>query len=167
MTRGVSPFTLHSLFSLFITLSTIRSDKGKIHSLTMPPRRSTRRRAKATSKKSTRISKRQAVQSTEEEINEEIDVEEVKIKQEEINEIDNVVDDLERSPDQLKGVNDDILDDKSLVVAFTKPEMDGVLEENLNFNGNDAIMFVLFCCVSVFGLVLENYIIVCILSLDV
>ncbi|KAG6746383.1 hypothetical protein POTOM_050923 [Populus tomentosa] len=107
----------------------------------MPPRRSTRRRAKATSKKSTRISKRQAVQSTEEEINEEIAVEEVKIKQEEINENDNVVDDLERSPDQLKGVNDDILDDKSWVVAFTKPEMDGVLEENLNFNDNDAIMF--------------------------
>jgi hypothetical protein len=122
----------------------------------MPPRRSTRRRAKATSKKSTRISKRQAVQSTEEEINEEIDVEEVKIKQEEINENDNVVDDLGRSPEQLKGVNDDTLDDKSWVVAFTKREMDGVLEENLNFNGNegnegnDAVMFVLFCCVSVF-----------------
>lgn len=136
----------------------------------MPPRRSTRRRAKATSKKSTRISKRQAVQSTEEEINEEIDVEEVKIRQEEINENDNVVDDLGRSPEQLKGVNDDTLDDKSWVVAFTKREMDGVLEENLNFNGNegnDAIMFVLFCCVSVFGLVLENYIIDCMLSLDV
>lgn len=139
----------------------------------MPPRRSTRRRAKATSKKSTRISKRQAVQSTEEEINEEIDVEEVKIKQEEINENDNVVDDLGRSPEQLKGVNDDTLDDKSWVVAFTKREMDGVLEENLNFNGNegnegnDAVMFVLFCCVSVFGLVLENYIIDCMLSLDV
>jgi hypothetical protein len=122
----------------------------------MPPRRSTRRRAKATSKKSTRISKRQAVQSTEEEINEEFDVEEVKIKQEEINENDNVVDDLGRSPEQLKGVNDDTLDDKSWVVAFTKREMDGVLEENLNFNGNegnegnDAVMFVLFCCVSVF-----------------
>jgi hypothetical protein len=119
----------------------------------LPPRRSTRRRAKATSKKSTRISKRQAVQSTEEEINEEIDVEEVKIKQEEINENDNVVDDLGRSPEQLKGVNDDTLDDKSWVVAFTKREMDGVLEENLNFNGNegnDAVMFVLFCCVSVF-----------------
>jgi hypothetical protein len=141
--------------------------------LTLPPRRSTRRRAKATSKKSTRISKRQAVQSTEEEINEEIDVEEVKIKQEEINENDNVVDDLGRSPEQLKGVNDDTLDDKSWVVAFTKREMDGVLEENLNFNGNegnegnDAVMFVLFCCVSVFGLVLENYIIDCMLSLDV
>lgn len=119
----------------------------------MPPRRSTRRRAKATSKKSTRISKRQAVQSTEEEINEEFDVEEVKIKQEEINENDNVVDDLGRSPEQLKGVNDDTLDDKSWVVAFTKREMDGVLEENLNFignEGNDAVMFVLFCCVSVF-----------------
>lgn len=119
----------------------------------MPPRRSTRRRAKATSKKSTRISKRQAVQSTEEEINEEIDVEEVKIKQEEINENDNVVDDLGRSPEQLKEVNDDTLDGKSCVVPFMKREMDGVLEENLNFNGNegnDAIMFVLFCCVSVF-----------------
>ncbi|XP_061953973.1 uncharacterized protein LOC133676326 isoform X2 [Populus nigra] len=100
----------------------------------MPPRRSTRR-AKATSKKSTRISKRQAVQSTEEEINEEIDVEEVKIRQEEINENDNVVDDLGRSPEQLKEVNDDTLDDKSCVVAFMKREMDGVLEENLNFNG--------------------------------
>jgi len=83
-------------------------------------------------------------------------VEEVKIKQEEINENDNVVDDLGRSPEQLKGVNDDTLDDKSWVVAFTKREMDGVLEENLNFNGNegnegnDAVMFVLFCCVSVF-----------------
>lgn len=136
----------------------------------MPPRRSTRRRAKATSKKSTRISKRQAVQSTEEEINEEIDVEEVKIKQEEINENDNVVDDSGRSPEQLKEVNDDTLDDKSCVVAFMKREMDGVLEENLNFignEGNDAVMFVLFCCVSVFGLVLENYIIDCMLSLDV
>jgi hypothetical protein len=135
----------------------------------MPPRRSTRRRAKATSKKSTRISKRQAVQSTEEEINEEFDVEEVKIKQEEINENDNVVDDSGRSPEQLKGVNDDNLDGKSCVVAFMKREMDGVLEENLNFNGNegnDAVMFVLFCCVSVFGLVLENYIIDCMLSLD-
>jgi hypothetical protein len=135
----------------------------------MPPRRSTRRRAKATSKKSTRISKRQAVQSTEEEINEEFDVEEVKIKQEEINENDNVVDDSGRSPEQLKGVNDDTLDGKSCAVAFMKREMDGVLEENLNFNGNegnDAVMFVLFCCVSVFGLVLENYIIDCMLSLD-
>jgi len=136
----------------------------------MPPRRSTRRRAKATSKKSTRISKRQAVQSTEEEINEEFDVEEVKIKQEEINENDNVVDDSGRSPEQLKEVNDDTLDGKSCVVPFMKREMDGVLEENLNFignEGNDAVMFVLFCCVSVFGLVLENYIIDCMLSLDV
>ncbi|KAJ6410693.1 hypothetical protein OIU84_007447 [Salix udensis] len=104
----------------------------------MPPRRSTRRRAKATSQKSTRISKRQAVPSTEEEINDEIDVEEVKIKQGEIDENDNVVDDSERSPEKLKGDKDDTLDDKSRVVAFVKREMDGILEENLNFNGNEA-----------------------------
>uniref|UniRef100_A0A6N2NLF5 RRM domain-containing protein n=1 Tax=Salix viminalis TaxID=40686 RepID=A0A6N2NLF5_SALVM len=104
----------------------------------MPPRRSTRRRAKATSQKSTRISKRKAVQSTEEEINDEIDVEEVKIKQEEVDENDNVVDDSERSPEKLKGDKDDTLDDKSRVVAFVKREMDGILEENLNFNGNEA-----------------------------
>ncbi|KAJ6761232.1 NUCLEOLIN-LIKE ISOFORM X1 [Salix purpurea] len=100
----------------------------------MPPRRSTRRRAKATSQKSNRISKRQAVQPTEDEI----DVEEVKIKQEEVDENDNVADDSERSPEKLKGDEDDTLDDKSRVVAFVKREMDGILEENLNFNGNEA-----------------------------
>ncbi|KAJ6294531.1 hypothetical protein OIU76_022582, partial [Salix suchowensis] len=103
----------------------------------MPPRRSTRRRAKATSQKSNRISKRQAVQPTEEEINDEIDVEEVKIKQEEVDENDNVADDSERSPEKLKGDEDDTLYDKSRVVAFVKREMDGILEENLNFNGNE------------------------------
>ncbi|KAJ6688647.1 hypothetical protein OIU74_017203 [Salix koriyanagi] len=132
----------------------------------MPPRRSTRRRAKATSQKSNRISKRQAVQPTEEEINDEIDVEEVKIKQEEVDENDNVADDSERSPEKLKGDEDDTLYDKSRVVAFVKREMDGILEENLNFNGNEGngvIMFVL----SFFGLVLKIYIIGCMLTLDV
>ncbi|CAK7337091.1 unnamed protein product [Dovyalis caffra] len=96
----------------------------------MPPRRSTRNRAKTTTKKSAQIPERQAVQFAEEEIKEE----EVKIKQEEITEND---DDLEQSREQLEGDNDQKLDDKSWVAAFEKWELDGVLEENLNFISNE------------------------------